>query len=362
MIDWETSKSQVLLNPRLPDRERIETLLEGHFSDHLWFMTSGSTGQAKAVALSKNALMTSARAVNAHLQAAKGDRWLKCLPHFHVGGAGILARAYLSGSGVSELPGKWDPARFLLEARQVTLTALVPTQIYDLVQLKRKAPPSLRAVIVGGGALAANLYHEARNWGWPLMPSYGLTECASQVATAEQHSPELILLPHIEAKVSDSGHLMIKSPSLLSAYAYFNHGDVQLDDPKKEGWFTSEDRVHLQEGTLEVLGRSGDFVKIGGESVDLKKLIQLIEEIKGDLDCALIAWPDERLGHVLHLAHTASASLEPFLQKYHARVLPFERIRQTRLVPAIPKSPLGKVQKGELLRLLPENQGGDPPI
>lgn len=359
MIDWE--KTQVLLNPRMPGRERIEALLEGQLADHLWFLTSGSTGQSKAVALSKSALFASAHAVNEHLQATKADKWVKCLPHFHVGGAGILARAYLSGSEVIDLPGKWDPAQFLLEAGRASLTALVPTQIYDLVKLESKAPPSLRGVVVGGGALSCDLYEKGKKLGWPLMPSYGLTECASQVATATKDSPELKLLPHIEAKV-DRGLLMIKSPSLLTAYAFFTQENVSFEDPKKMGWFLTEDHASFHGDILEIQGRNSDFVKVGGESVDLKKLTLLVEELRGELDCALVAMPDDRLGHALHLVYTGD-SVELFLKRFHERVLPFERIRQTHFVPAIPRSPLGKLLRGELTkRLSSKNDGGDPAI
>lgn len=351
MIDWDSSKGEILLNPRDPQRAFLESKLHGVLDDHFWFLTSGSTGQTKAVALSKNALLTSAKAVNAHLQATNEDIWLSGLPHFHVGGAGILARAHLSGSSVITLPTKWDPALFLLEAKKATLTALVPTQVWDLVTRGYKAPPSLRAVIVGGGELSSDLYNQAQKLGWPLMPSYGLTECASQVATANLGSPKLPLLHHIDAKIND-GRLSLKSPALLTTYALFDQGKMTLEDPKVDGWFTTEDCATLENNFVSIQGRSSDFVKIGGESVDLKKLSHLVDSIKGSFDCALIALPDERLGHILHLAHTKKEPLPPFLDRYHEKVLPFERIRKTHLIPAIPRSPLGKLMKGELIKLL----------
>ena len=42
--------------------------------------------------------------------------------------------------------------------------------------------------MTGGGALDPSLYKQARDLGWPLLPSYGLTECGSQVATASLSS------------------------------------------------------------------------------------------------------------------------------------------------------------------------------
>lgn len=333
-------KPQVLINPRHPQKTELENQLADVLPDHFWFLTSGSTGQSKAVALSQDALFASARAVNAHLQATQRDIWLNCLPPFHVGGAGILARAHLSGSKVITLP-KWDPHAL---SENATLTALVPTQIYDLVKANLTAPKNLRAVIVGGGALPLQLYTQAKKLHWPLLPSYGLTECASQVATA--HAYELQLLPHIEAKI-ENGRLSIKSPSLLTAYALLEDKKITLEDPKIDGWFLTEDCATLNGRTLAITGRLGDFVKIGGESVDLAKLNALIESLSSE--CALLAMPDERLGHALHLAYTERAELPLILQRYHEQVLPFEKIRDTHLVDAIPRSPLGKILRGEIL-------------
>lgn len=352
MIDLENKKGAILINPRHPDRATLVAKLQGHLSDHIWFFTSGSTGEAKGVALSKNALLASAQAVNLHLQASANDRWLNALPPFHVGGAGIFVRASLSGSLVYTLPPKWDPKVFISLAQEyrITLSALVPAQIFDLVQLGQPAPPPLRAIVVGGGALSSDLYTSAKKLNWPLLPSYGLTECASQVATAND-TPELKLLSHIEAKV-EGGLLQIKSPALLTAYAHFSNETLTLEDPKVNGWFTTEDRAHLNGPIVEILGRTDDFIKIGGESVDLTRLTKLIDQLKGDVDCALLALPDERLGHTLHLAHNSHHSITSLLEKYHAKVLPFERIRQTHPVPTIPRSPLGKILKGELTKLI----------
>ena len=64
----------------------------------------------------KSALLASAEAVNKHLESDKRDTWVNPLPHFHVGGLGILARTYLSGAMLhdfkADCPGKWAPQEF----------------------------------------------------------------------------------------------------------------------------------------------------------------------------------------------------------------------------------------------------------
>ena len=162
---------------------------------HVWVATSGTSsdapGRVRWVALSKQAFLASAGAVNAHLAATASDVWAHALPLFHVGGLGILARAHLSGARVvAAVRGRWEPSAFrdAAEGAGATLAALVPSQVHDLVQARLDSPSSLRAVVVGGARLEPSLYRAARERGWPCLPSYGLTETCSQVATASLES------------------------------------------------------------------------------------------------------------------------------------------------------------------------------
>jgi o-succinylbenzoate---CoA ligase len=348
VIDFESDESHLLLNPRMPadERKQLEGLFAAasHLRGHVWLATSGTTGGMKLTALSKTALLASARAVNRHLEAGSSDVWCCVLPEFHVGGLGIVARAMLAGNRVVRM--EWDAAEFA-EARGITLSALVPAQVSDLVRAGLRAPGGLRAIVVGGGALGEPLYRAARELGWPLLPSYGLTECASQVATARLGSPELIVLDHLEVKVDD-GRLTVRGASLLTGYATAQ-GFV---DPKIEGWFVTEDFGRVEGRTLQVEGRRGDFVKIGGESVDLARLDAILASIAG-AHAAVLAVPDERLGHVVHLAGDAESDLDSIRAEYDARVHPFERARAVHRVSRIPRTALGKLMRGKLATMIP---------
>lgn len=330
-IDWLSDDSHVLLNPRMPEGER--RWLESFVIDlpgHVWLSTSGTTGSLKLTALSKRALLASAAAVNRHLQSNANDVWLCMLPTFHVGGLGIYARAFLSGARV--VTESWDG---------VTLASLVPAQVSDLVRDSIAPPQSLRAVIVGGGALSEDLYRSVRSIGWPLLPSYGMTECCSQVATARGESSDLILLDHIEARIETDGRLALRSEALLTGYA----SKSGFTDPKVDGWFITEDIAALDGRLLRVQGRSGDFVKIGGESVDLSRLDRILAELNAD--AAVFAVPDDRLGHVIALA-VASGDADAIANSFNARVFPFERARQIVRVSEIPRTPLGKIMRTRL--------------
>lgn len=323
------------------ERERLERIVAAapQLPSHVWLATSGTTGSLRLAALSKSALLASAAAVNLHLGASDEDVWCCVLPTFHVGGLGIYARAHLSGSRV--LSFDWDPQHFA--ATPFSLSSLVPAQLRDLVRAQLRPLASVRAIVLGGGAVPDDLYDSARALGWPVLPSYGMTECCSQIATATNHSRELRILSHMRARVEDDGRLAFSGPSLLTGYATA----AGFVDPKIDGWFVSEDLGEVSSGVLRVIGRSADFVKIGGESVDLRRLDSVLDSVRGDVDAALIAVDDERLGNVIHLATTAD-DVEAVVASFNQRVFPFERIRAVRRVERVPRSPLGKLLRRQL--------------
>jgi len=103
VIDWTSEETHVLLNPRMPERERtrLQRLAASiSLPAHVWVATSGSSGAVKLVALSKRAILASAAAVNSRLESRTDDVWCPVLPMLHVGGMGIHARAHLLGSRV----------------------------------------------------------------------------------------------------------------------------------------------------------------------------------------------------------------------------------------------------------------------
>jgi o-succinylbenzoate---CoA ligase len=229
---------------------------------------------------------------------------------------------------------EWEPRTFA--ESDATIASLVPAQVHDLVELRLRPKGAMRAILVGGAAFDRELAARARTLGWPVHASYGMSECASTIAIGEP----LELLPHLEARIDLGDRLALRGASLFTGYV---EGGV-LTDPKIDGWFTSEDHATLDGRKLTITGRPSDFVKIGGESVDLRRLDRILASITPD--AAVFAAPDERLGHVIHLAMTRDDSRA--VDEFNARVLPFERARAVHRVEEIPRSPLGKLLRREL--------------
>jgi len=364
--NFENCVSYVLNNPREKDFIGEEKFpLSGEFQGHFWLSTSGSSGQKKWVGLSKQAMLASAKAVVDIYSMESSDCWLHSLPDFHVGGLSIWARSWISGSRVVQISEKWNPISFTneIQKNKATLTSLVPTQIYDLVQNNCIPTPSLRLVFVGGGRLDTDLRKKAVSLGWPLETTYGMTECSSQVATTFR-GDKLWALPHVNLELNAENLLKIKSAALLTTYAYEKEGKLQLHDPKELGWFTTEDVVVLskenERTTIEVVGRRGDFFKILGENVQFSTLESILETIrpkKGDI--ALVPVPCERKGISVFFCYSGleKAEVLALVSRFNEQVRPFERIVAIKELKKIERSPLGKLLRAKIIDdLLLQNQ------
>jgi len=333
----------------------------------LYFRTSGSEGIPKWVGISRAAFFASARAVNHHLESVSTDRWLVALPLNHVGGFSILARCFVSGASWLEMEGKWDPAKFtaLCATEHVTLTSLVPTQVYDLVQAGIEAPASLRAIVVGGGALSRDIGTKAMELGWPVLQSYGMTETASQVATEPLHhlqtgfDPEMLeVLQGWQLEAEDDGCLTVRGSALASGYATSRDDQWtwQAIDPSR-GLRTRDHVRHWWHGTRQFLsfqGRDAAFVKVLGELVNLTALKKRLDESASSLGLAyheIVIWPleDARKGTRLVLVGSAeTTALESLRSAFNASVAGYEKLDVVQRLSPLPTTALGKIDHAAL--------------
>ena len=377
-IEWQGEESHLFLNPRWSshDRHLWQSEFKKHALGRSWIgVATSGTGNTptKIVLLTRESLLVSAQAVVAHLGVSEQDTWFHTLPDFHVGGLGIWARSQVSGCQVVQpLNWSWEGKRFVNELTecQGSWTSLVPTQLFDLVNEELLVPPCLKGVLVGGGSFSEGLFQKARKLGWPVIPTYGMSECASQVATATMKSlanpnsiPGLKVLDHIQTRLGESGRLEIKSPALFSGYLSraTNGTGTEFIDPKCDGWFATSDQVKLIDGIwLEPVGRVDDQIKVLGELVSLGKVQAVVdhfcwEQKLGEVG-VVVATPDERRGNHLVLVCEASQVDDQLAQKIlsqvNQQVLPFEKIQCFEFVSQLPRTELGKVRRGRVLEMI----------
>lgn len=252
------------------DPERIATIL----------FTSGSSGRPKGVMLTWENHLASARASTERLHLERDDRWLACLPLFHVGGLNILYRAAMAGATVVLHEG-FSPERVndSIDRDHVSLASFVPTMLRRVLDHRgdRPFPERLRAILLGGGSIPPRLIDDC-----PLaLPTYGLTEACSHVTLVRTDAGESEresagpALPGIEVRILDRdgaeapvgtcGMITVRGPVVMAGYV----GDVAaIDGTIRDGWLRTRDLGRLDRlGNLHVVGRSDDAIRSGGETI-----------------------------------------------------------------------------------------------
>ena len=364
---WESDSIDLRLNPR---REIDAVGLDPFLRDDVGIQssvvlaTSGSSGGFKFVVLSKSALLNSAQAVIEHSGLGRDDMSLAGLSGFHVGGLGIYARAFLSGSEIVEMDSagwKRDGSDLVrvLEEKSVTLTSMTPTHLHDLVSHKAQCPDALRLVFLGGGRMDAALIEKARELGWPIRVSYGMTEAGSQIATARDDSVDLLpVLPHWETKVDIDGRLVIRGEALFSGYAIREGAQWKFEDARDGGgWFVTGDRCELQDGMLRFSGRADDLVKISGELVSLSEVNRLAESVAREMgsDAAAIALPDDRRENELVVVMKAcERDASDLLCDLNSQLDGIEAVRRVVFVDQLPRTEIGKLDRVRLEQMATE--------
>lgn len=316
--------------------------------DYILIPSSGSTQSSnesiKVIALKTQAFINSAKRVNAEFGVNENSIWGCVLPVFHVGGLGILMRAYSVGAAVYY--SSWQNfSPDWLNANRITHLSLVPTQIFEIVQKKWRAPSYLQTVFVGGAELSTELAVQAQALGWPLVQTFGMTETASMIAVKKDIKDEYFqTLPGVEIDY-EAGCLKIKSDSNASYVLKLNLQTQELMSEKMSDWISTNDQVEISENRFKFLQRESDFVKIKGEGVSLAELRQnLIKQNVNPLNATIFEINDARDGASLLLVVTKGQDINKILSHYNASARPYEKIYNWIEVSEFPVTDLGKIK------------------
>lgn len=327
----------VLLHPRLPATSarsifaRVERdwlalpAIPDDVADIL--LTSGSTGQPKAVVHTAQNHQASAQGAAARLPFGVGQRWLLSLPLCHVGGLALLERARLGG-GCLALPRAGERLPEALRRTQSTHVSVVAAQLRELLQADSQTDSSthhptnfhmehpqtlqtLQAIIVGGGPTPVGLLHEAARRGWPILQTWGLTETTAMVSLSEvsrgttrnpshdENAPPPYLLcgtplPLREVKCTDTGLLAIRGPTVCLGYLT-DCGIVSHID--HDGYWVTADRGYIHpDGSIEIQGRMDAMFISGGENIHPEQIEDAILSLPNVTQVVVVPVPDTRWG------------------------------------------------------------------
>ncbi|MCC6849445.1 MAG: o-succinylbenzoate--CoA ligase [Deltaproteobacteria bacterium] len=320
--------------------------------------TSGTTGRPKGVVLTHANHWASAAASRAALGVAPGDRWLCCLPLFHVGGLSIVLRSVLDGVPVV-LHERFDAGAVwrAVVAERVTLLSLVPTMLRRFLAEVEAAPRAhaLRCVLVGGAALDPALHARARARGLPVAATYGLTEAASQVATAGvDDTPGDVgrPLPGTSVRIADAGsdgygEILVAGPTVTAGY--FRDAEATAA-ALRDGWLHTGDVGGLDgDGRLRVLDRRGDLVVSGGENVYPSEVEAVLLAHPAVAEAAVYGVDDAEWGRRVEAAivpRAGAAIDEAALRAWcRARLAGYKTPRAIVAVVSLPRTASGKVRR-----------------
>ena len=320
--------------------------------------TGGSEGEPRAVMLTDANLDAAAAASNQLLPLAAGDLWLDCLPLCHIGGLAILWRCARAGAAVLLHEGfAAGVVAADLARHPVTHLSLVPAMLASLLDAGAAPPASLRHVLVGGAALAPALHERASAAGWPLNPSYGMSETAAQVATWTPADgpwqPGLVgrPLPGNELTLAADGRIRVGGPQVMRGYV----GDGGVD---ADGWLTTGDLGEIDAaGQLTVTGRADDMLISGGHNVHPLEVEAALAACPGIRDVAVTGLPDPVWGDLVVALVVGDAAGDEIATWCRAHLPGHARPRRIVRLAALPRSAAGKLKRVALRRLALEGMG-----
>jgi O-succinylbenzoic acid--CoA ligase len=327
----------------------------------LVLFTSGTTSDPKGVRLTMGNIVASATASAFRLGVDPTDRWLVCLPTYHMGGLAPLVRSALYGTAVVVQRG-FDPERTAAAMVDygVTGVSLVPTLVQRLLDSGWDPPESLRFVLLGGGPASPELVERSRERGVPVCPTYGMTETASQIATALPQTAfdheGTVGQPLINTDVSvldggeptapgERGELAVSGPTVTPGYLDDDHTAAAFDD---DGFHTGDIGYRDTAGRLWVVGRADDRIVTGGENVAADAVATVIRDCPSVRDAAVVGLPDEEWGQRVAALVVGDADRETVFAHCRAELADYEVPKTVAFADELPRTASGTVDRAAL--------------
>lgn len=368
----------------------------------LIMFTSGTTGRSKAVPLTWDQLVGSARASNRALSRRGEGLWQVVLPLYHVGGLQVLVRSVENGTPL-RLYERFDAERVLrdAESRCVTHISVVDKMLQDMLTVEeerlradtgqhaggrgalRAGLPQVRGdaarladeretlragslreasslsasrlgiyrcVLLGGGALNPQTIKRALDLGVRVYASYGMTETASQIANelvTPQFSGGLSLMDGYAARIVDPdeegfGRLAVRGPGVFDGYLNA-HAPFTVD-----GFFLTGDTAALHQGRIYVKERTADMFVSGGENVYPAEIVRALLRIPGVSDAHVFGAPDATWGRrPVAVVERSHAQLRAADVKRAARSMlsKLNMPRTVLVVDQLPRKGIGKIDR-----------------
>jgi fatty-acyl-CoA synthase len=342
--------------------------------------TGGTLGRPKLAAhgrLTYDMMAADAEAARAQ-QPPGGERVLVATLLTHTSGHLVMLHALLRGSVLVVLP-QWeaDAAFTALREEDITVTAVVPPMLYQLLDHPRCGPdalPALRQIHIGAAPIAPHRLRQAvATFGPVVSQGYGQTECMgiTSLPSTDLPSPSDTTsplwrscgrpLPGTQLKIRGQdgtplpqgqvGEVCVRSPAAMLGYWQDPERSAEVLDTA--GWLHTGDLGHLDEsGFLYLVDRAKDIIVTGptSDNVYSRVLEDFLQTLPGVHHAAAVGVPDEAVGErvKVFLAPAQGIDTDAVAAAVTAELGPLYTPQQTVLLPSLPMTRIGKVDKKAL--------------
>ena len=364
VVRGEHASVEHLAEPDRPSRHHLHPDLA------LLLSTSGSTGDAKLVRLSHEAVRSNAAAIADYLALDEHDRGITSLPvHYCYGLSVLTSHLEVGAAVVLSTASVVDPCfRRAVHDHGVTGVAGVP-HTFDMLDAAGDdvlSAPSLRYVTQAGGRLdparVTTWAETGRRLGWDFFVMYGQTEATARMAYLPPDEAFArpgsvgLAIPGGRLRIDESaapegapsgvGEIVYSGPNVMMGYA---HAPEDLADGHLHEELRTGDLGRFDDGFLVVAGRARRFVKIHGKRVDLDHVEARLAEVG---HTAVVVGDDEGLVVATERATPLGDAVpDPLLRSATADVVdvPAGRITAVAL-PSFPRTESGKIDSSALER------------
>jgi amino acid adenylation domain-containing protein len=340
--------------------------------------TSGSTGEPKGVMLSHANMAAAMLAVNAYLRLESSDIVYSPLPLSSSYGLYQLLSSLSLGATIVLDRSFAFPARSLalLAAERATVLAAVPTMYAWLATSPRLTEFDLSSLRILTSAASSLPVEHARRVRERLPQArlyvmYGQTEC-KRISFLDpddlERKPGSVGrgMPFQEHAVVDeegrpvaageSGELVVRGPHVMVGYwrkPELTAWKLRSCATPGETWLHTDDLFRLDEdGFLYFVGRRDDILKVGGHKVSPREVEEVLCQMPGVREAAVIGMPDEAWGEAVRafVVQGEGAALDAAaVQRFcSARLRGFMVPKAVDFLRDLPKTESGKVKKREL--------------
>ena len=313
------------------------TQIENKFVDSniaLVVNTSGSTGEAKSVAISTQALIASTNAAHKYLGATPGDSWSLLIPTTHIAGLNVIARATALGTKVID-------NRNVSDFVDADFISIVPTQLHRALTSDAKLLEHLtaaEAVLVGGGPISESMRKSAVDKHVKVVTTYGMTEmCGGCIYNQKP-------LEGVMVELNRDGLIRLSGPMMATTYL---NDALSWQNLTADGWFQTSDIGEFTDGKLKVLGRADDVINSGGEKISLTAIEDLFQKHFANTEVIAFGIADEEWGEKLCIGLTTNLSLSDV----QAKLIGINSPKEIFVFNQIPRTTLGKVDRKAAIKL-----------